>query len=261
MKHYPHHISDFNNATRHLSRIERSLYRDLIELYYETEKPLPLDVQALCRRIVANECSTDVERLLNEFFTQTPVGWYHERCEEEISKYQSNNSQRAQAGKASAAKKALKKHQALNGESTGVEIPLNDASTKKQNQSTNQPINQIQPTVVKRASKKCPDDFEVTADMQAWVASECPGVNVERASAKFRDHTFDKPKTDWLGTWKNWIRRDFDSIAAQSKLPAWREQQRSETLKAVPSIALGGVNPTTFFENLGAKNVAIARIR
>ena len=152
MKHYPHHISDFNNATRHLSRSERSLYRDLVELYYETEKPLPLDVLALCRRILANECSTDVERLLNEFFVETPTGWYHDRCEEEIGKYQANNSQRARAGKASAAKKALKKQQALNGESTSVEIPLNDTSTEKQNQSTNQPINQLLPTVVKSAS-------------------------------------------------------------------------------------------------------------
>lgn len=141
MKHYPHHISDFNNATRHLSRVERSLYRDLVELYYETEKPLPLDIQAICRRILATEFSTDVERLLNEFFVQTPLGWYHERCEEEISKYQANNSQRAQAGKASAAKRLLKKQQALNGDSTSVEIPLNDAPTERQNQSTNQPIN------------------------------------------------------------------------------------------------------------------------
>lgn len=141
MKHYPHHISDFNNATRHLTRVERSLYRDLIELYYETEQPLPSDVGQVCRRILANELSTDVERMLNEFFVHTPQGWYHVRCDEEISKYQGNNSQRAQAGKASAAKKALKKQQALNGKSTSVEIPLNENSTGIHNQSTNQPIN------------------------------------------------------------------------------------------------------------------------
>ncbi|MFN5350070.1 MAG: YdaU family protein [Polaromonas sp.] len=142
MKHYPHHISDFNNATRHLTRVERSLYRDLIELYYETEHPLPLDLSQVCRRIIANELSTDVERMLNEFFVQTPQGWYHVRCDEEITKYQGNNSQRAQAGKASAAKKALKKQQALNGKSTTVEIPFNENPTEIHNQSTNQPINQ-----------------------------------------------------------------------------------------------------------------------
>lgn len=219
MKHYPHHISDFNNATRHLTRVERSLYRDLLELYYETEKPLLLDVSALCRRILANECSTDVERLLNEFFTEIPMGWYHERCEEEISKYQANNSQRAQAGKASAAKKALKKQQALNGVSTSVEIPLDGAST---NQSTNQPINQLPPTVVKRPTKKCPVDFEVTSELMAWAEAECPNFPVARATAKFRDHTFKNAMADWPATWRNWIRSDFERAmpgAIPSKSP------------------------------------------
>ena len=47
MKHYPHHIRDFNQATRHLTRIERSVYRDLMDLYYDTELPLMLDKAAL----------------------------------------------------------------------------------------------------------------------------------------------------------------------------------------------------------------------
>jgi uncharacterized protein YdaU (DUF1376 family) len=148
MKHYPHHIGDFDRATRHLTRIERSVYRDLIDLYYDTEERLTLDLAALCRRIVArsNEESTAVEQTLNEFFTKTPTGWYHERCEEEIAAYRANSSQRAQAGKASAEAKRLKKLQAMNGNSTPVEQPLPTVATscngEATNQSTNQPINQ-----------------------------------------------------------------------------------------------------------------------
>ena len=167
MKHYPHHISDFNNATRHLTRLERGLYRDLIDLYYETEAQLPLELQTLCRKIVANELSTDVERLLNEFFVKTPKGWFHERCEEEISNYQANNSQRALAGKASAAKKALKKQQALNGNLTSVETPLNDSLTEMHNQSTNQPINHkpIKEKSARAPTIQKPDDV----GEQVWV--------------------------------------------------------------------------------------------
>ena len=150
MKHYPHHIGDFDKATRHLTRIERSVYRDLIDLYYDTEQRLTLDMAALCRRIIArsNEESTAVEQVLNEFFTETPTGWYHDRCEAEIEAYRNNSSQKAQAGKASAAAKALKKQQALNVASTAVEQPLasvetNDNGTPTNHQpSTNQPINQ-----------------------------------------------------------------------------------------------------------------------
>lgn len=148
MKHYPHHIGDFDRATRHLTRIERSVYRDMLDLYYDTETRLPLDQPWICRKIIArsNEESTAVQQVLSEFFTETPTGWYHARCEVEIEAYQANTSQRAQAGKASAAAKALKKLQALNGTSTTVEQPLNTVGTKDNgastNQSTNQPINQ-----------------------------------------------------------------------------------------------------------------------
>lgn len=136
-------------------------------MYYETEAQLPLDLPTLCRKIVANECPTDVERLLNEFFVKTPTGWFHERCEEEISNYQANNSQRALAGKASAAKKALKKQQALNGNSTSVETPLNENPTEIHNQSTNQPINHkpIKEKSAKAPTIQKPDDV----DEQVWL--------------------------------------------------------------------------------------------
>ena len=150
MKHYPHHIGDFDKATRHLTRIERSVYRDLIDLYYDTEQRITLDLQALCRRIIArsNEESTAVEQVLNEFFTETPTGWYHDRCEAEIEAYRNNSSQKAQAGKASAEAKRLKKQQALNDVPTAVEQPLksveteSDGASTNHQPSTNQPINQ-----------------------------------------------------------------------------------------------------------------------
>lgn len=165
MRHYPHHISDFNNATRHLTRLERGIYRDLIELYYETEKPLIIDVAEVARRIIANELSTDVERMLNEFFTKTPDGWYHTRCDQEIAKYHGNTSQRALAGKASAAQKALKKQQALNGKSTDVETPLNEEPTRIHNQEP-KTVNQepIKEEGERAKALARPDDVE----LQVW---------------------------------------------------------------------------------------------
>lgn len=89
MNYYPHHIGDFNNATRHLTRIERSVYRDLIELYYDTEQPLPGDMKAICRKILAG--STDereaVEQVLSEFFQLVDGVYRHERCDDVIAAY------------------------------------------------------------------------------------------------------------------------------------------------------------------------------
>lgn len=89
MNFYPHHIGDFNSATRHLNRIERSVYRDLIEFYYDTEQALPTDIKSLCRKILANtpEETKAVEQVLAEFFKPTENGWYHERCESVILDY------------------------------------------------------------------------------------------------------------------------------------------------------------------------------
>jgi uncharacterized protein YdaU (DUF1376 family) len=160
VKHYPHHIGDFDKATRHLTRIERSVYRDLIDLYYDTEHRLTLDKAALCRRIIArsDDESTAVEQVLNEFFTETPTGWYHDRCEEEIEAYRSNNSQKAIAGKASAEARRLKNQQAMNGISTAVQQPLKSVGTDfngaSTNQSTNQPINQEEISKLSLASPR-----------------------------------------------------------------------------------------------------------
>jgi uncharacterized protein YdaU (DUF1376 family) len=117
MKYYPHHIGDFDRATRHLIWVERSIYRDLIELYYDAEQALALDFESLCRKVIArsDEERTAVEQILNDFFTKTEHGWYHNRCEEKLEAYRNNTSQKSAAGKASAARRVLKRQQAMDG--------------------------------------------------------------------------------------------------------------------------------------------------
>lgn len=149
MKYYQHHIGDFDKATRHLTRIERSVYRDLIEMYYDTEQPLTLDIPALCRKVIArsNEEATAVEQVLNEFFYRTPEGWRHERCDEEIESYRANSSQKALAGKASAQARALKRQQSLNARSTDDQQPSNERATNHKPVTNNQePVTSNQKT-------------------------------------------------------------------------------------------------------------------
>lgn len=61
-----------------------------------------------------------------------------------------------------------------------------------------------------RPARKVPSDFVVTAEMREWAATEAVGVDVDRETAKMRDYTFSKGKTDWPATWRNWIREAFD---------------------------------------------------
>jgi uncharacterized protein YdaU (DUF1376 family) len=250
MKHYPHHIGDFDRATRHLTRIERSVYRDLLDLYYDTEQRLPLDTAWLCRRIIArsDEESTAVEQVLNEFFTKTSTGWYHARCEVEIEAYRANSSQKAKAGKASAEAKRRKKEQALKGAATDVptpvEQPLNSVATAGNGIATNhEPITNNNTTSLRsvvlaphatpppegepperdppKRATRLPDDCPTTEDI-AWAQAERPDLDVRSVAATFRDHWIAVPgkdgrKLEWSATWRNWVRKQRPSTGPPTR--------------------------------------------
>lgn len=135
MNYYPHHIGDFNNATRHLTRLERSIYRDLIELYYDSEGPLTLDVVYICKKILANSVEeiTTVEQVLNEYFEETEDGYINNRCQKVIDEYQNSIHNKSKAGKASAKARKANKTKALK-DSTGVQQVSNSRSTGVHNQ-------------------------------------------------------------------------------------------------------------------------------
>jgi uncharacterized protein YdaU (DUF1376 family) len=219
MKHYPHHIGDFDKATRHLTRIERSVYRDMIDLYYDTEQRLTLDFDALCRRIVArsSEEATAVQQVLNEFFTKTATGWYHDRCEAEIDAYHANTSQKAMAGKASAQARRLKKQQALNESPTPVEQPLNSVAAEDQrnptnqstiNQSTNQPVEKASPS-----GSRLPADWQLPEEWADWAKQTRPDLDPTDTAQRFADYWHGAAgakgrKADWQATWRNWVRNE-----------------------------------------------------
>lgn len=65
---------------------EDAAFRRLLDTYYTTEKPLPVDLRAVCRLVLA---TTDSQReavrvVLDEFFVATPVGWSNRRADAEI---------------------------------------------------------------------------------------------------------------------------------------------------------------------------------
>ena len=136
MNYYPHHIGDFNNATRHLTRVERSVYRDATELYYDTEKPLSLDIKSLEKKLI---CITDEEKkalkdILDEFFIVTDDGYFQSRCDLEIEKFKSNISAKAKAGRASAEirrQNIISKSTQFNTCSTDVQQNVNEIQLTK----------------------------------------------------------------------------------------------------------------------------------
>lgn len=83
---YKFHLGDYIAHTYHLSDAEDLAYRRLLDMYYMTERMIPLDIGLVSRKI---RLDTDItESVLSEFFERTNDGYQHQRCETEISKYQ-----------------------------------------------------------------------------------------------------------------------------------------------------------------------------
>jgi uncharacterized protein YdaU (DUF1376 family) len=87
MHYYQFNIGDYAKATRHLSNLEDLAYRRLMEIYYDTEKPLVNDVDKLARLINMRENKAEIEVVLSDFFTLSDDGFSQKRIDEEIQNY------------------------------------------------------------------------------------------------------------------------------------------------------------------------------
>lgn len=83
---YKFYLADYIKDTHYLGDAEDLAYRRLIDMYYMTEKPIPLDVEGVARKIRID--SDIVESVLKEFFDHSEEGYRHSRCDKEIAKYQ-----------------------------------------------------------------------------------------------------------------------------------------------------------------------------
>lgn len=223
MHSYQHNIKTFNSATRHLTRVERSLYRDLIELYYDTEKPLPSDnFDRLARLVMAN---SDEEKLalsyvLGEFFFKNGDFYVHSYCDEQIEKFYSNTTAKALAGKASAIARKARIEQRNKDLIEKKSTEFNSRSTDAERNSTNKkPVtsNHNKPVTNKRSSSaqvinniKTPvNNFFETDEYLRIIESVRPELikAAEYMRAVFTIFWRDKGinRDDWPKQWEKWV--------------------------------------------------------
>jgi uncharacterized protein YdaU (DUF1376 family) len=89
------HFYSFNPSaylldTAHLTPMQDLAYRRLLDLYYVSERPIPLETELVATRLRLG-CEL-VTVVLNEFFTRTNEGYIQQRCEEQIAAYQARCS-------------------------------------------------------------------------------------------------------------------------------------------------------------------------
>ena len=107
MNYYPHHIGDFNTRTLHLSRLERGIYRDMRDLYFDKEAPLQADKVKLFRllRITTPEEIEAANAVLDDFFVLTASGWEDAACAADIQAYYDSLEAASAGGKATKKKR------------------------------------------------------------------------------------------------------------------------------------------------------------
>ena len=69
-------------------------------------------------------------------------------------------------------------------------------------------------------ASRLPTDFQIPVDWKQWAKSERSDIDVEMEAESFKDYWSSKGgkeacKTDWLATWRNWVRRANAAKAGQ----------------------------------------------
>ena len=202
MNYYQFHIGDYRSATSHLSNEEDLAYRRLLDMYYDSEKPIPLDTQWVARRL--RMCIEDVDSVLHDFFSKTDDGWFHARCNQEIEAYKAFSD----AGKRGAAKRWLK----------GNDSPPNATLMQTINQEplTNNHIDDnttdvVSPPKVRKNGTRLSADWTLPKEWADWAKQERPDLNAQSVGDQFKDFWISKAgagatKLNWQATWRNWVR-------------------------------------------------------
>lgn len=240
MHSYQHNIKTFNNATRHLTRVERALYRDLIELYYDAEQPLPADdFDKLARRVMAvsDDEKAALQYVLDEFFVKTGEVYTHDYCDEQIDKYKAAVSAKARAGAASAEAKKARADARKNSRKAGDQqksTPVEQVNNSSSTVVTNHKPETRNQNKEKDTATRLPADWVLTQeyyDAAKTARPEWPDNHVKRVADGFRDYWVaksgkDATKLDWLATWRNWCRRDNTPVANIQPIPQPAKQRK-----------------------------------
>jgi uncharacterized protein YdaU (DUF1376 family) len=222
MHYYQHHIGDFIKATSRLTDAQAMAYLRLLWMYYDSEKPLPNDVDVLSLQVGLPV--DELQLLLRAYFRLEDGVWKQTRCDAEIAEYRSFIDKKSQAGKASA-------EQRKNKRTTHDEQVLNECSTDVQLTNNHKPItnNQINTTLARpddiseelwkdfkklRDKKKAPITELVLTKIRAEAKNA--GITLSQAMEEMCVRGWTAFKADWVKS-KDKPSSGFDEMLRRAK--------------------------------------------
>lgn len=127
MHYYKFNIADWSLGTAHLSLIEEAIYFRLINHYYDSERPISLDVDAVVRKLRLEDAAATL-RILEEFFSKTKKGFRHARCEKMLAEYKKKNATNKANGKKGGRPASSKASKPIEKEPSGLSVGLHSVS-------------------------------------------------------------------------------------------------------------------------------------
>jgi uncharacterized protein YdaU (DUF1376 family) len=163
MHHYQFNISDWLSHTSHLTPTESGVYLRLLNHYYDTEKPIPVDLKFTLRRLTLTRSGKIVDSILEEFFYMDGNEWRNKRADKEIAKFYAKSDKARDSAKARWDKEhknndadAMRTH--APSIANGVRTPCEPDATHDPVHSTHDPVPKTQDT---SSSKQGPDKSDL----------------------------------------------------------------------------------------------------
>jgi uncharacterized protein YdaU (DUF1376 family) len=241
MHYFKRNIGEYHKKAGKLNMLQHGAYTLLMDACYDREKFPTLD-EAIdwCWASSSDEIAA-VEFVLRKFFTLIDGVYVQNRISEEIEQYHDkaliNKEIALNREQAKRDRKARTVHESITTEHEAA--PKQETITIKQETINNlkELVPQQAATQKKRATR-LPDDWK--PDREYWDAAALINKSITQewfvsTAHKFKDYWIaksgkDATKTDWLATWRNWVRRDIENAGSkngQYKTAAEKEAERN----------------------------------
>jgi uncharacterized protein YdaU (DUF1376 family) len=251
LHYYQFHINDYRGATSHLSNEEDLAYRRLIEMYYDTEAPIPLDLAFVSRRIRIDQQTIQV--VLQDFFEETESGWVNNRAEREIKHYHAFIDKQVLNGKRGGRPKKTQAFPTANPSQT-QEKPKKSLTTNQQPITNNQIKEQTRTGALlcpPEVSSQVWDDFTAVRRAKRSPVTETALRGIEKEAQK-AGWTLEQALAEcaargWSGFKAEWVRGTMREVIDNSRLQMIENTNRvireMQNAQSKPNVANNGKAP------------------
>lgn len=174
MHYYQFNIGDYAKSTKYLDPMEDLVYRRLLDICYDTEKPLPESIDKIVKIIGLRNNLTETQAILDQYFKLTKSGYIQKRVTKELNKYRAKaDSSRANGKKGGRPKKTqqviLDNPIATQSKANQEPLTNNHKPIKKNSRFTPPSLQEVTDYCISRNNSVKPGNFLNHYEANGWM--------------------------------------------------------------------------------------------